>query len=133
MEILKKITSLIDNENKTMMAVLIAVVILSFGLMFFTGGNEPISSNTLSAVKSDSSIEDDDFASVLSAIDGAGLVNLFVTYVDADKTQVKGVIIVAEGASDINVVFKLQSAAATAYGISIDQIEVFEMKGVSTQ
>ncbi len=81
MEILKKISSLIDNENKTMMAVLIAIVILSFGLMFFTGDNEPIGGNTLSAVKSDSSIEDDDFASVLSAIDGAGLVNLFVTYV----------------------------------------------------
>jgi len=31
----------------------------------------------------------------------------------------------------LNIKMKLQNAAATAYGISIDRIEVFQMKGVN--
>ena len=40
---------------------------------------------------------------------------------------VRGVIVIAEGAADIGVKLKLQSAVQTVLGVEIDQIEVFEM------
>lgn len=41
--------------------------------------------------------------------------------------SVRGVIVIAEGAADIGVKLKLQSAVQTVLGVKIDQIEVFEM------
>lgn len=40
---------------------------------------------------------------------------------------VRGVIVIAEGAADIGVKLKLQSAVQTVLGVELDQIEVFEM------
>lgn len=40
---------------------------------------------------------------------------------------VRGVIVIAEGAADIGVKLKLQSAVQTVLGVGLDQIEVFEM------
>lgn len=41
--------------------------------------------------------------------------------------EVRGVIVIAEGAADIGVKLKLQSAVQTVLGVNIDRIEVFEM------
>ena len=45
------------------------------------------------------------------------------------QPKVRGVIIIAEGAADINVKLDLEYAAATVLGVDADAIEVFEMAG----
>ena len=44
------------------------------------------------------------------------------------QPKVRGVIVIAEGAADISVRLRLQSAVQTVLGIQADQIEVFERK-----
>lgn len=74
---------------------------------------------------------------ILSKINGVGKVNVLITY--ADETYVssgdsttfsakpQGVIIIAEGAEDLEVRIKIQQAVQTALGIEAHQIKIYEM------
>lgn len=77
---------------------------------------------------------------VLSEIRGAGRVDVLVTYetageIDAAEasradaeTNVRGVIVVAEGAALVSVRKDLENAVRAVTGVSLSRIEVFEMR-----
>jgi|GEM_PF-4366732 len=131
MDILELVKKILNGENKGKIIGLTALLILCFVLVYVTNDPLKVTSDIDNNSDEQQEIISSDFASVLSSVEGAGKVSVYITYVDEDKTQVMGVIIVAEGAKDLNVAMKLQQAAATAYGIGIDRIEVFKMKGVN--
>ena len=64
--------------------------------------------------------------SVLSSIEGAGDVEVMVEYDSQD--QVKGVIVLAEGAGSSIVAGKLTDGVATLYDIPASSVIVFEKK-----
>ena len=63
----------------------------------------------------------------LGFIDGAGKTKVMLTYSEDGETVI-GAIVIAEGARDIAVRLDLQRAAMTALGLSLSEVEVFEMK-----
>lgn len=63
----------------------------------------------------------------LGYIDGAGKTKVMLTYSEDGETVI-GAIVIAEGARDIAVRLDLQRAAMTALGLSLSEVEVFEMK-----
>lgn len=78
-------------------------------------------------------------ARVLSQIEGAGAVEVFLSYEEETQSvyafssqtsspRVKGVIIVAEGAGDARVNLRLATAARTALGVDASCISVFAKK-----
>lgn len=131
MDIIEQMKKILSGENKAKIIGLAIVIILCFALVY-TNSDPVYDVNSVDTNRQiDADILKSDFASVLSSVEGAGRVSVFITYKDDNSTSVQGVIIVAEGAKDLNVAIKLQTAAATAYGIGIDQIEVFQMKGAN--
>lgn len=63
---------------------------------------------------------------VLSAIEGAGRVEVAVYYEDSLPC---GAVVVAEGAADIGIQLRLVSAVTTLLGIDQDRVAVYERKG----
>ncbi len=78
---------------------------------------------------------------VLSSVEGAGEVEVFLTYAeDSGKSStakpsqsVKGVIVVAEGAGDVALRIRLTDAVRAALDIPVSRIEVLPMKASPTQ
>ena len=62
----------------------------------------------------------------LSAIDGAGRVNVLINESDG---CILGVLVVAEGADDLAVRMRLMSAVKATLGVEISQIEIVDMEG----
>ena len=69
--------------------------------------------------------------SVLSSIEGAGNVEVMVEYDSRD--QVKGVIVLADGAGSPVVENKLTDGVATLYDIPVSSVIVFEKKTDANQ
>ena len=69
--------------------------------------------------------------SVLSSIEGAGNVEVMVEYDSRD--QVKGVIVLADGAGSPVVEKKLTDGVATLYDIPVSSVIVFEKKSDEIQ
>lgn len=69
--------------------------------------------------------------SVLSSIEGAGSVEVMVEYDSRD--QVKGVIVLADGAGSPVVEKKLTDGVATLYDIPVSSVIVFEKKSDEIQ
>ena len=69
---------------------------------------------------------EEQLCSVLSMVDGAGQVEVMVEY-DRDS-QVKGVIVLAEGGGSPVVANNLTRGVATLYDIPVSSVIVFEMK-----
>lgn len=69
--------------------------------------------------------------SVLSSIEGAGSVEAMVEYDSRD--QVKGVIVLADGAGSPVVEKKLTDGVATLYDIPVSSVIVFEKKSDENQ
>ncbi len=72
-------------------------------------------------------------ARILSGVDGAGRVEVFVAY-DAESSPdrvPKGAVVVAEGARDIGVRLALQQAVQTALGVPSARVDVLTMKTTS--
>ena len=69
--------------------------------------------------------------SVLSSIEGAGNVEVMVEYDSRD--QVKGVIVLADGAGSPVVEKKLTDGVATLYDIPVSSVIVFEKKPDTNQ
>lgn len=74
----------------------------------------------------DSSSEESRISRVLSAIEGAGTVEVAVYYEDAIPC---GAVVVADGADDIAVQLRLRSAVTTLLGINQNRVSIYEREG----
>lgn len=72
------------------------------------------------------SSEESRISRVLSAIQGAGTVEVAVYYED---TVPCGAVVVAEGAGDVAVQLRLLSAVTTLLGINQDRVAIYEREG----
>ena len=72
------------------------------------------------------STEESRISRVLSAIDGAGTVEVAVYYED---TLPCGAVVVADGAGDVTVQLRLISAVTTLLGIQQDRVAIYEREG----
>ena len=72
------------------------------------------------------STEEGRISRVLSAIDGAGAVDVAVYY---EESIPCGAVVVAEGAGDVGVRLKLISAVTTLLGIGQSRVSVYEREG----
>ncbi len=121
--------------------VIIAVVVIGIVLLIYAS-TLPSDKSKKQAASSDSQVIGADvelrLAEILSQIDGAGKVCVMITYETGDYSRevsnqeyspnIKGVIIVAEGADDIAVKLNLIRATQTVLAIKANTIEVFVMK-----
>lgn len=73
-----------------------------------------------------SSTEENRISRVLSAIDGAGTVEVAVYY---EESVPCGAVVVAEGAGDVAVQLRLVSAVTTLLGINQDRVAIYEREG----
>ncbi|MBQ7138764.1 MAG: hypothetical protein IJO39_07210 [Clostridia bacterium] len=74
----------------------------------------------------DSSSEESRISRVLSAIEGAGTVEVAVYYEDAVPC---GAVVVADGAGDVAVHLRLLSAVTTLLGINQNRVSIYEREG----
>lgn len=72
------------------------------------------------------SSEESRLSRVLSAIEGAGTVEVAVYYEDSVPC---GAVVVAEGADDVAVKLRLASAVTTLLGIHQDRVAIYEREG----
>ena len=72
------------------------------------------------------STEESRISRVLSAIDGAGTVEVAVYYED---TLPCGAVVVADGAGDVAVQLRLISAVTTLLGIQQDRVAIYDREG----
>lgn len=75
-----------------------------------------------------STAEEARLARVLSAMQGAGRVDVAVFYEDAENAVPCGAVVVADGAGDAAVQLRLARAVMTLLPLKADQIEVFQRK-----
>lgn len=80
----------------------------------------------LGAQESSASTEESRISRVLSAIDGAGKVEVAVYY---EESVPCGAVVVAQGASDVAVQLRLVSAVTTLLGIEQERVAVYEREG----
>ncbi len=73
-----------------------------------------------------SSTEESRISRVLSAIDGAGAVDVAVYY---EESIPCGAVVVAQGAGDVAVQLRLMSAVTALLGISPDRVAIYEREG----
>lgn len=73
-----------------------------------------------------SSTEESRISRVLSAIDGAGSVDVAVYY---EESIPCGAVVVAQGAGDVAVQLRLMSAVTTLLGINPDRVAIYEREG----
>ena len=74
--------------------------------------------------------EESRLARVLSAMDGAGNVEVAVFYQE-EAALPCGAVIVAQGADDVTVRLQLTRAACTLLGLEAEQVEVFKLGGIA--
>lgn len=70
--------------------------------------------------------EEDRLRQVLSAIDGAGSVDIAVYY---EESVPCGAVVVAQGARDVAVQLRLVSAVTTLLGIHQERVAIYPMEG----
>ena len=80
----------------------------------------------LGAQDESASTEESRISRVLSAIDGAGTVDVAVYY---EESVPCGAVVVAEGAGDVAVRLRLVSAVTTLLGIGQSRVAVYEREG----
>lgn len=74
----------------------------------------------------DSSSEESRISRVLSAIEGAGTVEVAVYYEDAVPC---GAVVVADGAGNVAVQLQLRSAVTALLGINQNRVSIYEREG----
>jgi DNA-binding LacI/PurR family transcriptional regulator len=112
-------------KNSKVIFLVIGICICLVLLFMVNTGSKAVFNSDLKKVEK--KYEATEFEVLLSQINGAGRTNAYINH-DKDTGEVKGVIIVSEGAEDLKVKIMLTNAASTALNISADKIEVFEMK-----
>lgn len=86
-------------------------------------------------VRSEATALEQRMESVLSCVEGAGRVRVLVngsgssSVLSDGRTQVLGVVVVAEGAREIRVRMELEQAVMALLGVDASQIEILGMKG----
>lgn len=80
----------------------------------------------LSVRNESASTEENRISQVLSAIDGAGTVEVAVYYEDAVPC---GAVVVADGAGDVAVQLRLLSAVTTLLGVDQGRVAIYEREG----
>lgn len=80
----------------------------------------------LGADADEGSGEESRISRVLSAIQGAGTVEVAVYYED---TVPCGAVVVADGAGDVAVQLRLMSAVTTLLGVNQDRVAIYEREG----
>ena len=65
---------------------------------------------------------------VLSAMEGAGRVEVAVSFRDEDGTVPCGAVVVADGAGDVSVQLRLTRAIMTLLELDADEISIFQRK-----
>lgn len=102
---------------------LIAVLIGSVAICLLLQGN---SATTTAS-------EESRLAQILSAMDGAGSVEVALHYTVEDGASVAcAAVVVADGAGDVAVRLRLTRAVTTLLGIDGSRVEVFQRKGGSS-
>lgn len=94
---------------------ILAAVLLCVGLCLLLGAQEGAATDAESRI-----------SRVLSAIEGAGRVEVAVYY---EESVPCGAVVVAQGASDIAVQLRLVSAVSTLLGIDQGRVAIYERKG----
>lgn len=123
---LMNLKRMLSSKNGVKIVFLVILAFVCFIALYIMQTGNVI---TTSKQAANEGVVTDDFAGILSSMDGVGETKVYITYTDENNYAVQGIIIVAQGAKDLDVVLKMQKAAATAYNIDVDQIEVFQMKG----
>lgn len=72
--------------------------------------------------------EENRLARVLSAMEGAGQVEVAVFYDSSENAVPCGVVVVADGAQDVAVRLQLTRAVETLLGIDASQVDIFKRK-----
>ena len=136
-KILQGVMSRLGIKGKELLLLLLGgVAVVCIGCMYIGGGT----TEEASLVAVSTQLEER-LASTLSQIKGAGKVRVMVTYSSEEeensgwfssstkenKSQVVGVIIVAQGAGDIGVTFELITAARVVLGVKASAVKVFVM------
>ncbi len=80
----------------------------------------------LGAREESASAEESRISRVLSAIDGAGSVEVAVYY---EENVPCGAVVVADGAGDVAVQLRLTSAVTTLLGINQERVAVYQREG----
>lgn len=80
----------------------------------------------LSAAETSLSAADNSLAAILSSMDGAGHVEVAVSYQDEAETIPCGAVIVADGADNMLVELRLRRALSALTGLPDGKIEVFK-------
>ena len=130
----KKKTSFIDKIRKSPLVVklkkikniefILCLFIIAIALLLYSGLNKqsktdtPVSSTTSASQSSD----EVRLAEILSAIDGAGEVNVMITHTDG---KISGVLVVASGAKDLSIRLKLLEATKVALNVNADIVSVY--------
>ena len=97
--------------------IFIGMAVIAAALLVFTGSSGMNKSTTL-----ESRME-----RVLSSIDGAGRVSVLIN--ESEEGEVKGVLVVAEGAGELAVRMRLLGAVKATLGTDASRIEIIEMEG----
>lgn len=130
----KKKTSFIDKIRKSPLVVklkkikniefILCLFIIAIALLLYSGltkqskTDTPVSSTTSASQSSD----EVRLAEILSAIDGAGEVNVMITHTDG---KISGVLVVASGAKDLSIRLKLLEATKVALNVNADIVSVY--------
>lgn len=130
----KKKTSFIDKIRKSPLVVklkkikniefILCLFIIAIALLLYSGltkqskTDTPVSSTTSASQSSD----EVRLSEILSAIDGAGEVNVMITHTDG---KISGVLVVASGAKDLSIRLKLLEATKVALNVNADIVSVY--------
>lgn len=130
----KKKTSFIDKIRKSPLVVklkkikniefILCLFIIAIALLLYSGLTKQSKTDTpVSSVTSASQSSDEArLSEILSAIDGAGEVNVMITQMDG---KISGVLVVASGAKDLSIRLKLLEATKVALNVNADIVSVY--------
>lgn len=130
----KKKTSFIDKIRKSPLVVklkkikniefILCLFIIAIALLLYSGLTKQSKTDTpVSSVTSVSQSSDEArLSEILSAIDGAGEVNVMITQMDG---KISGVLVVASGAKDLSIRLKLLEATKVALNVNADIVSVY--------
>lgn len=116
---------------------LAALLLMTLAFLFPRGPTQ-----TSAPVSAPASAEEQRLIAVLSQIQGAGRVDVMITYdaepqaaetlaltpTSAAVEQVRGVMVVAEGAADLKVRLELARAVQTVLSVPASKVDVFQMQ-----
>lgn len=130
----KKKTSFMDKIRKSPLVVklkkikniefILCLFIIAIALLLYSGLTKQSKTDTpVSSVTSASQSSDEArLSEILSAIDGAGEVNVMITQMDG---KISGVLVVASGAKDLSIRLKLLEATKVALNVNADIVSVY--------